>query len=936
MEMILNVTNPVRIVWQRHIHRDAGSFHRLLLSKHFVISALSIFFIFIAFAGFSHSAGANLRKGPYLLFAPIAGTKSVDTTAMTVLWQTDSTPGSATIRWGASTSSYGAPVSVTESGPGQDEHQFSHIIRGLNSGTKYYYEITVDSTSASGTFKTPPDTTATSLTFYGYGDIRGQEWPSDTTYEQHSLMEALIMSDVSQDAATRQTLLINASDFVNCGMDEFYWDHQYFNRALTGSMQFMANLPLVAPVGNHERYWAGIKDQNDQSVCNKVSYPYTGMTSSNACHVIESTDPGLLFYKYFPYAFFDRPKGPGEYKNYYYHADYGPARFLMLDTFFAGYAPGTSQYTWLSDNMRSSTRWNIPVFHAPMWATWYPIDGVLAGNLRKAWSPVFEANYVPLVIQGHEHFYSRLLVNGITYLTLGGGGASLNAVTSPEAVSENYVMSTHSKYHYGRFEVSGDTMIVTIIDNSGNTIDSFKILPPTTHISPVNNQTTPTCTPTLRSSPFVSQDGTTHQGSQWIVRDATNNSIAYITHSIDARGNVYSRFDTQNLTSFTLPRGSLECSHHYQWQVVYKDSNGNTTQASTVTPFYTPTQAAGTNDYGIPVTANQVNDQSHTPIDVITSTNVAALQADATFRAAVPSIDSVAALITAGSITDSSGNSIPINPAGFSLVKTQGGMGQPIAVVIGGTDTMVSIMPINNAGNTISNNSGNMTQAATFAIPSGGNLPYGIFDFIANVTEGSTAKIVFVPPVPFAPGTKWYKLDPVAGALIEYSHFEVNAQGNGILTLADNGLGDTDWTWGVIRDPGGPLVSSPTGADDSARGSSSGCFIATAAFGSYLHPFVRILSSFRDTFLNTNASGRSFVAWYYKISPPIADMIRTHEAAKAAVRILLILPIGFSALCLKMGLVPAALIVLLCGVPIVIGIRRLLHLHQTWSMQSTL
>jgi hypothetical protein len=888
--------------------------------KDYTVPAFSVLFILLVFAGLSYGAGATLKKGPYLLFAAIAGTKTVDNTAMDVLWQTDSTPGSATIRWGANPGSYGPPVVATESGSGQHEHQFLYTIRNLNAGTMYYYQITVDGTWANGSFRTPPDAAATSLTFYGYGDIRGQEWPSDTSYEQHSIIEAQIMSDVSQNAATRQTFLINASDFVNCGMDEFYWDHQYFNRSLSGSLEFMANLPLVAPVGNHERYWAGTKDDIDPSICHLSTYPYSGMTAANACHVIESTDPGKLFYKYFPYAFYARPKGSNEYKDYYYHADYGPARFLMLDTFFSGFTGGTPQHTWLSDNIRPSTRWNIPVFHAPMWATRYPIDATLAVELRNALGPVFEANYVPLVIQGHQHFYSRLLVNGITYLTLGGGGAALSSITPRDPASAPYIVSTYSKYHYARFDVSGDTMIATVTDVSGNTIDAFKIFPPTTNISPVGSQTTSTCTPTLSASPFVSQDGATHRGSQWIVRDASDNKIAYITNCIDAGTNKsYSCFDTRNLTGFTAP--TLKCGQEYQWQVVYQDSNGNTTQASALTLFSTPVQTPQTDSYGVPVAANRVNNKFGAPVDVISGGNVAALQADATFRVSVPHIDSVAAIITAGSVTDLSGNVIPINPVGFSLAKTEGGTGQPFAVVAGGSDTIATIMPISNAGCTLSDNSGNMKEAATFVAPSGMNLPYGIFDFIVNVTPGSSTKIVFVPPAPFTQGTKWHKLDGAAGTLKEYPYFEVNAQGNGILTLTDNGAGDADSKSGLIRDPGGALVSSSSPA--SSGGSSSGCFIATAAYGSYLHPFVEVLSSFRDTFLNTNTPGRSFVAWYYRISPPIADMIRMNEPTKAATRVLLMPLIGFSFLCLKIGFVPALFILLLCGVTIIVGTGRL-------------
>ena len=62
------------------------------------------------------------------------------------------------------------------------------------------------------------------------------------------------------------------------------------------------------------------------------------------------------------------------------------------------------------------------------------------------------------------------------------------------------------------------------------------------------------------------------------------------------------------------------------------------------------------------------------------------------------------------------------------------------------------------------------------------------------------------------------------------------------------------------------------------------CFIATAAYGSWLDPHVATLRFFRDRWLLTNAQGRAFVAWYYRVSPPLADWIATREWARAAAR----------------------------------------------------
>ncbi len=75
---------------------------------------------------------------------------------------------------------------------------------------------------------------------------------------------------------------------------------------------------------------------------------------------------------------------------------------------------------------------------------------------------------------------------------------------------------------------------------------------------------------------------------------------------------------------------------------------------------------------------------------------------------------------------------------------------------------------------------------------------------------------------------------------------------------------------------------------NTANKSGGGCFIATAAYGSKMHPYVKDLSRFRDRHLLTNTFGKAFVNFYYKHSPPIADFIRDRDSMKLITRGLLI------------------------------------------------
>ena len=87
----------------------------------------------------------------------------------------------------------------------------------------------------------------------------------------------------------------------------------------------------------------------------------------------------------------------------------------------------------------------------------------------------------------------------------------------------------------------------------------------------------------------------------------------------------------------------------------------------------------------------------------------------------------------------------------------------------------------------------------------------------------------------------------------------------------------TDGKLVAVIEPPRPMSSS----------GGSSCFIATAAYGSYLHPQVQLLRNFRDDCLLTNAPGRAFVAFYYRHSPPLADFIARHPVLRGVTRLLL-------------------------------------------------
>jgi hypothetical protein len=121
---------------------------------------------------------------------------------------------------------------------------------------------------------------------------------------------------------------------------------------------------------------------------------------------------------------------------------------------------------------------------------------------------------------------------------------------------------------------------------------------------------------------------------------------------------------------------------------------------------------------------------------------------------------------------------------------------------------------------------------------------------------------------------------------------EIGTVGAGVTTYSDTGLTfGTTYYYRVqaVNDETASAYSneaSATCAIIAPLGGSGGgaCFIATAAFGTPWEKHVRILRTFRDRFLLTNSAGRTFVKFYYEVSPPVAAGISRSEGLRFLTR----------------------------------------------------
>ena len=99
-------------------------------------------------------------------------------------------------------------------------------------------------------------------------------------------------------------------------------------------------------------------------------------------------------------------------------------------------------------------------------------------------------------------------------------------------------------------------------------------------------------------------------------------------------------------------------------------------------------------------------------------------------------------------------------------------------------------------------------------------------------------------------------------------------------------------------------ATDSSGGGGSSAGDSDGggmCFIATATYGSPLHPHVKTLRDFRDKYLMSSKAGRILVNLYYKYSPFVANLIAKNKALKVIVRNQLVPFVALSYMAVHLG-----------------------------------
>lgn len=398
------------------------------------------------------------------------------------------------------------------------------------------------------------------------------------------------------------------------------------------------------------------------------------------------------------------------------------------------------------------------------------------------------------------------------------------------------------------------------------------------------------------NAPTTNGDGTA-------LTDLSGYKVYYGTSS-----GVYSgKTDVGMPTCTTMGMGNTECTYtvaslnsgNYYFAVTAYDSSGNESDYSNEA-----NKTATGGDYDSPANPSvSINGGA----DFANSTNVA-LQIDATDNVGVTGY-----YVSENPSTPSAGSFSTVNPS-----ETSYSASFPLNLSAGDGVKTVYIWFLDAVENISSRASDTITLDATPPSALASSPPVNATDVAITTavsvtfSEAMDTSTIIVSNFTLSGGITGaitFSADNATATLTPNTSLEYGATYTATATttvtdLAGNEM-TSDYTWTftmAAADNTGGDSGNSTGNGDGGTGTgygtdvgtvvagdvvSGGCFIATAAYGSYLEPHVQVLRDFRDKQLLSNAPGRLLVELYYKYSPPVAAFIAGNRLFKMATRFVL-------------------------------------------------
>ncbi len=303
---------------------------------------------------------------------------------------------------------------------------------GLEPGTAYVYRVGSESAwSESHTFTTD-DPDAQTLTFAYLGDVQ----PANDTQAEYALWSELVQTMYERNPELSFAIL--GGDDVNSGISI-----EQFDLLFAAAEPVFSSVPLLSTIGNHESNFIGGKAE--------------------------------LFLDLFALP----ENGPEGFTEEIFSFDAANCHVLVLNSWiFSGEQDLTEEdyervNDWIKADLAASTAdWQIVVTHVPVYALHSDTTSTV---VKENWAPIFEQYGVDLVLEGHQHVYSRSwpmyqgaidYENGIPYI-MGVSGQKFY-----DSADETFAARTvYNVANYQLIQIDGNSLTVQSLDASGSELD---------------------------------------------------------------------------------------------------------------------------------------------------------------------------------------------------------------------------------------------------------------------------------------------------------------------------------------------------------------------------------------------------------------------------------------------------------------------------------
>jgi predicted phosphodiesterase len=347
------------------------------------------------------AVGSSFVHGPY------SGAPSAD--SVTISWEPE-TPRAGRIEYGlrpAYEASGTLPEVVAVPAPGEDADDTCHVtLSGLEPDTDYVYRVVLEdgeeeASSDVGFFFTAPGP-GEPVSFVVLADT---QWQSEGTNRLELVGDAIASDPMPFD------FILHAGDVIE-SPSSYYWDHWF------GSFDDMLlRAPFIPVLGNHEK--------------NHRSY----------------------------YETFSLPPGEGKNDEQWWALHWGDVVIVGLDTNVKKASDFTAQQDWARAHLSGPEPHKFVIFHHPVFTSdAYHEAGTF---LDRIYHPIFVETEVDIVFNGHSHHYEHIVRDGVTYLVVGGGGATPRE-TRPEHIQGSDV-SVEGHFFYTRVTTTAERIHVETV-----------------------------------------------------------------------------------------------------------------------------------------------------------------------------------------------------------------------------------------------------------------------------------------------------------------------------------------------------------------------------------------------------------------------------------------------------------------------------------------